>query len=237
MKAISYFKIYVIGILFISVFCTTLQAQVGIGTITPHASSIVDMSSTTSGLLVPRMTQVNRNEIVSPADGLMIYQTNSIPGHYIYLGSFWVRLETESPPAQTVNLSGDIEISSATYAAVPGISTLVFTARKTSAFVMLTASGFAYLDSMSLVQLRVKNQTTATVIGGTESIMQSYDNATGTMTSWSASFSKLMTGLTVGTVYTLIVQGRVDGILGTPNAAIFEASEPDSHHMTLSVIQ
>jgi hypothetical protein len=67
--------------------------------------------------------------------------------------------------------------------------------------------------------------------------MQSYDNGSGSITAWNASFSKLMTGLTAGTVYTLIVQGRVEGVLGTPDAGIYEASFPDAHHMTLSVIQ
>ncbi len=48
-------------------------AQVGIGTITPDASSILDVSSTTQGMLTPRMTTAQRLAIVSPADGLMVY--------------------------------------------------------------------------------------------------------------------------------------------------------------------
>jgi hypothetical protein len=61
----------------------------GIGTITPSASSILEMKSTTQGMLVPRMTLSQRNAIISPATGLMVYQTNSTPGFYYYSGSAW----------------------------------------------------------------------------------------------------------------------------------------------------
>lgn len=52
------------------------NAQIGIGTVTPAASSILDITSTTQGLLTPRMTTVQRNAIASPADGLMVYDTD-----------------------------------------------------------------------------------------------------------------------------------------------------------------
>ena len=51
-------------------------AQVGIGTTTPNASSILDLSSSTQGLLTPRMTTAQRITIVAPADGLMVYDTD-----------------------------------------------------------------------------------------------------------------------------------------------------------------
>jgi hypothetical protein len=52
------------------------NAQIGIGTTTPNASSILDVSSTTQGLLAPRMTTVQRNAITTPADGLLVYDTD-----------------------------------------------------------------------------------------------------------------------------------------------------------------
>ena len=59
-------------------------AQVGIGTTTPDASSALDITSTTKGLLIPRMTNVQRDAISSPATGLMIYQTDDTIGFYYY---------------------------------------------------------------------------------------------------------------------------------------------------------
>jgi len=66
-----------------------LLAQVGIGTTTPDASSALEISSTNSGVLIPRMTQVQRDAIVMPATGLLIYQTDNTPGFYYYTGAIW----------------------------------------------------------------------------------------------------------------------------------------------------
>lgn len=49
--------------------------NVGIGTNTPNASAILDIASTTKGLAIPRMTTTERFAIVSPADGLLVYDT------------------------------------------------------------------------------------------------------------------------------------------------------------------
>lgn len=55
-----------------------LPAQgVGIGTTNPNSSALLDITSTTKGLLMPRMTTAQRNAIVSPADGLLIYNTTT----------------------------------------------------------------------------------------------------------------------------------------------------------------
>ena len=54
-----------------------LYAQVGIGTATPAASAKLDISSTTQGLLVPRLTTTQRNAISAPATGLLIYNTDN----------------------------------------------------------------------------------------------------------------------------------------------------------------
>lgn len=51
-------------------------SQVGIGTTTPDASSILDITSTNQGLLLPRLTTANENAIISPATGLLLYNTN-----------------------------------------------------------------------------------------------------------------------------------------------------------------
>jgi hypothetical protein len=52
-----------------------------------HASTVLDVKSTSKGFLVPRMTLAQRPS--SPATGLMIYQTDNTPGFYYYNGSGW----------------------------------------------------------------------------------------------------------------------------------------------------
>jgi hypothetical protein len=68
------------------------SAQVGVGTTTPHASSQLDISSSTLGFLPPRMTQAQRLAIVTPAAGLLVYQTDGSAGLYNYDGSTWATL-------------------------------------------------------------------------------------------------------------------------------------------------
>jgi len=64
--------------------------QTGIGTTTPHASAKLDVTSTDKGFLPPRMTSSQRTAIVSPATGLMVYQTDGTSGLYYYNGSSWI---------------------------------------------------------------------------------------------------------------------------------------------------
>lgn len=53
----------------------------------PDPSAMLDVKSTTKGVLFPRMTQVQRNAIADPAPGLMIYQTDIGPGLYYNAGT------------------------------------------------------------------------------------------------------------------------------------------------------
>ncbi|RLD74642.1 MAG: hypothetical protein DRJ07_19485, partial [Bacteroidetes bacterium] len=52
------------------------------GTATADGSAMLDVQSTAKGMLVPRMTQVQRDAITTPATSLMIYQTDATPGYY-----------------------------------------------------------------------------------------------------------------------------------------------------------
>ena len=70
-------------------FTATTVAQVGINIETADPSAALDIVSTTGGLLVPRMTETQRDEITSAATGLMIYQTDGTAGFYYYNGSSW----------------------------------------------------------------------------------------------------------------------------------------------------
>jgi hypothetical protein len=49
----------------------------GIGTNSPAASALMDLTSTTKGFLPPRMTTTQRDAISSPAAGLLIYNTTT----------------------------------------------------------------------------------------------------------------------------------------------------------------
>lgn len=75
--------------LLVIISITTINAQVGVGTNTPNASAALDVTSTTKGLLTPRMTSAQRVAISTPADGLVVYQTDNTPGLYCYVNGTW----------------------------------------------------------------------------------------------------------------------------------------------------
>jgi hypothetical protein len=66
-----------------------MNAQVGIGTTTPDASSELDLSATDKGFLPPRLTTAQRDAIASPAEGLVIYNTDNNCLEF-YNASLWV---------------------------------------------------------------------------------------------------------------------------------------------------
>lgn len=78
------------------ILTATMNGQVGIGTITPDPSSILDISSTTQGMLTPRMTTTQRTSISSPADGLIVYDTTE-KSFYFYnvLTSLWSKISNQ----------------------------------------------------------------------------------------------------------------------------------------------
>ena len=72
------------------------KAQVGIGTNAPDASAQLEILSTSKGLLIPRLSLLQRNDINNPANGLLIYQTTNSAGFYYYNNGQWQKLVNNS---------------------------------------------------------------------------------------------------------------------------------------------
>jgi len=85
-------------------------AQVGIGTLTPDASSLLDVSSTSQGFLMPRLSSSQRDDILNPAKGLMIYNLTLDNGE-INTGTpsnpKWVGTNTQETPTINSITEGD----------------------------------------------------------------------------------------------------------------------------------
>ncbi|MCG2419016.1 hypothetical protein K8089_08265 [Aequorivita sp. F47161] len=86
--------------IYISLFFITLSfsnfAQVGIGTTNPDPSSVLDITSSEKGMLLPRVNltrTTSSSPINSPASSLLVYNTattNDVsPGFYYWTGSLW----------------------------------------------------------------------------------------------------------------------------------------------------
>jgi hypothetical protein len=66
-----------------------MAGQVGVGATSINASAKVQIDSTTQGFLPPRMTAAQRAAIASPAEGLIVVQTDGTAGLYLYIGATW----------------------------------------------------------------------------------------------------------------------------------------------------
>ena len=108
-----------ITLLTIVLFSVLSYAQVGINTNTPDASSALDIESTTGGILIPRLTETQRDAISSPATGLMIYQTDQTTGFYFYDGIAWTRIEGVAGPQGEPGAQGPQGIQGETGATGP----------------------------------------------------------------------------------------------------------------------
>jgi len=96
-------KIIFLSLLFIH---TLSFSQVGIGTTSPDASSVLDITATDAGLLVPRLTTTQRDALSSPATGLLIFNTTTKSFQY----NFGDGLSVES-----YSLDAQSDSSSASY--------------------------------------------------------------------------------------------------------------------------
>ena len=76
--------------------------KVGIGTTTPNASALLDLTSTDKGMLVPRMTSAQRTAIATPATGLLVYD-NDTNAFWFYNGTAWTRISPQTLLADADN--------------------------------------------------------------------------------------------------------------------------------------
>ncbi len=89
---------------------TLTQAQIGIGTATPHASAALDVTATNKGLLLPQVALTGVNDastITTPAASLLVWNTGASWGGAAY----YYNSGTSSAPvwAKIINNSADVE--------------------------------------------------------------------------------------------------------------------------------
>ncbi len=81
------------SLLFLSAPLLYAQQSVGINNdgSQPHTSAMLDVKSTTKGFLAPRVTAAQRQAILAPAAGLLVYETTS-NAYWVFNGTVWVQL-------------------------------------------------------------------------------------------------------------------------------------------------
>jgi hypothetical protein len=182
-------------------------AQVGIGTTNPDGSAALDITSTTKGLLIPRMTNVQRQAISNPVAGLMVYVTDFVGGRFMfYDGTEWGTLSfTEKrPDAPTITgvASGDEQVIVSFTAPSSNGGSAITSYTATSSPGGLTGTVSQSGDgTITVTGLTNGNGYTFTVTA---------TNAIGTSVA-SAASSSVTPWLPSGTTYTILDQYTTDG--------------------------
>lgn len=127
--------------LFITLFSFALigisNAQVGIGTTSPDNSAMLDVSASDKGILLPRLTSIQRTAIATPATGLYVFDINTNSLWY-YNGTIWINTVSEATP-------GDVK----------------------SGFQVADHAGWIKLDGRAVSTLSANQQAVATSLGFT----------------------------------------------------------------------
>jgi hypothetical protein len=103
-------------ILVVLTFSLSVKTQVGIGTTTPNAASMLDITSTNKGLLVPRVTLTSNTDITTiptAPTSLIVFNTTAagsgttavVPGFYYWDGTTWLNFITYTLQ-QNINTNG-----------------------------------------------------------------------------------------------------------------------------------
>lgn len=108
-------------ILFVFLMClinSQSNAQLGIGTNSPNASAMLDVTATNKGLLLPRMNNTQKNAISNPATGLIVFciDCGTAGLMNLYNGTSWVRLDgnISNTPSITTTAVTSITATTAT---------------------------------------------------------------------------------------------------------------------------
>jgi F0F1-type ATP synthase membrane subunit c/vacuolar-type H+-ATPase subunit K len=92
---------------------TDAQNNVGIGTTTPNVSALLDLTSTSKGLLIPRVTLLaagnGTSPVNSPATGLLVYNTGGAlsAGFWYWNGTLWTQIGAGGGGCSTLDLAYD----------------------------------------------------------------------------------------------------------------------------------
>ena len=162
-------KKVIIFILLVSVLSFKVNAQTGIGTTTPNASAKLDISSTDKGLLIPRMTSVQRGLISLPANGLLVYQIDGVIGFYLNSGTSaspsWIRINTDwTKSGNDISFTtGNISLSGNLTGGNASSSTLSGFAANFNSITTGTTYSLAATDNGKIININVAGAFTLTV--------------------------------------------------------------------------
>jgi len=84
----------IVAIIVVIALCKSAECQIGLGITTPHPNAYFQVNSTTKGVLLPRMSAVQRIAIAPAptANGLIVFDTDS-SAYMFWTGSLWKKMD------------------------------------------------------------------------------------------------------------------------------------------------
>lgn len=101
MKHSTFFPGCLLPLFLLFVIYSGHTQSVGVNTTTPDASAALDVTSTTQGILVPRLTTAQRTAVSGPATGLLVFD-NTTKSFWFYTGTAWTELVTGGSTADNL---------------------------------------------------------------------------------------------------------------------------------------
>ncbi len=157
-------RVILLALLFTS-FVYGLRAQsIGIGTTSPNPSAMLDVSASNKGFLPPRMSKIERNAIVAPADGLVVFQIGvDSSGLYYFNNGGWAWLQPATKPQGKTFIFLKDGITNAQaeqqLAKEVGTNTQYISIKNTTALTSVNLSGLE-----EIIELKVENNSALTSI-------------------------------------------------------------------------
>jgi len=182
-------------------------SNIGLGG-TASADAVVNIISTTKGILIPRMTTTQRNAIGSPSTSLLIYNTTTTQ-YELYTGSTWQSLASYISGTLTVTGAASLQ------------STLNVTGAST--FANVTINGNETVNGV----LSVTGNTTLASVTGTNATINGTLSVTGNTTLAS------VTGVNVTATGTILA---ASGTSGTPSISFSGDSNSGFYSISDNVI-
>ncbi|MEM4134509.1 MAG: hypothetical protein QXV73_04865 [Candidatus Micrarchaeia archaeon] len=90
------------------------DGRIGINTISPHSSALLELSSTNKGFLAPRMNQTQRDAISSPATGLLIFNITTNKFN-VYDGTNWSEIGGNTLWSSLLDPTANLTLNHSTY--------------------------------------------------------------------------------------------------------------------------
>lgn len=135
--------IWILGVFWLMSHSAFTQVAVNTTGAAADSSAILDVQSTTQGVLIPRMTQAQRDAISNPVDGLVIYQTDNATGYYLYSTkagvTAWRRM-ADAEDMQSSTLTKPIVTTSGNYTISPSDYTIIVNGNHTVTLPLANAS-------------------------------------------------------------------------------------------------